>query len=177
VIFEEMEIPGAYLVKVEKYEDTRGFFARAWCQHEFEANGLSYQLTQMNISHNRARHTLRGFHFQTVPHQEDKLIRCTRGAVHNILLDLRFGSPTYKRHVAAVLSRANCDMLLVPKGCASAFVTLEDDTDVIYLLSEPYAPLSARGVRWNDPAFAFNWPVPRPAVISERDESWPDFTG
>jgi dTDP-4-dehydrorhamnose 3,5-epimerase len=177
VIFKKTEIPGAYLVKVEKYEDQRGFFARAWCQDEFEANGLPYQLAQMNISHNRARHTLRGFHFQAAPHQEDKLIRCTRGAAHNVLLDLRVASPTYKRHVTAVLSRVNCDMLVVPKGCASAFLTLEDDTDVIYLMSEPYAPLSASGVRWNDPAFAFNWPVPRPAVISERDKSWPDFTG
>ena len=177
MIFKEMEICGAYVVGVEKNEDQRGFFARGWCRNEFEINGLPGRLAQMNLSYNRKKHTLRGFHFQAPPNQEGKFIRCTRGAVHTVLLDLRQGSPTYKRHLNTVLSRANCDMLVVPKGCASAFLTLEDDTDVIYLMSARHQPQSARGVRWNDPAFAIAWPVPQPAVISDRDQSWPDFTG
>lgn len=175
MIFKALAIPGVYVVGVEKNEDERGFFARGWCRGEFEASGLPSQLTQLNISYNRRKHTLRGFHFQVSPHQEDKLIRCTRGAAHNVVLDLRVGSPTYKRHASSVLSRANCDLLVVPKGCASAFLTLEDETDVIYLMSEQHQPAAARGVRWNDPTFGIAWPVSKPAVISDRDKTWPDF--
>ena len=133
MIFKPMDIPGAYVIGVQKNEDQRDFFARGWCRGEFEARGLPAQLTQLNISYNRRKHTLRGFHFQAPPHAEDKLIR------------------------------------------ASAFLTFEDDTDVIYLMSEPHQPASARGVRWNDPAFNVAWPVSTPAFISDRDESWPDF--
>jgi dTDP-4-dehydrorhamnose 3,5-epimerase len=175
LIFKPMHIPGAYVIGVQKNEDQRGFFARGWCRGEFEARGLPGQLTQLNISYNRRKHTLRGFHFQAPPHAEDKLIRCTHGAMYGVVLDLRPGSATHKRHASALLSRANGDMLVVPKGCASAFLTLEDDTDVIYLMSEPHQPASARGVRWNDPAFNVAWPVSTPAVISDRDESWPDY--
>jgi dTDP-4-dehydrorhamnose 3,5-epimerase len=174
MIFEQTQIHGAYVVELERREDERGFFARGWCQREFEAHGLPGNISQVNISHNRHKHTLRGFHYQLAPHQEDKLMRCTRGAIHDVMIDLRPDSPTFKNHIKLTLSNANYRMLLVPKGCANAFLTLEDDTEVTYLVSEFYAPQSERGVRWNDPAFGIEWPV-EPAVISDKDRSWSDF--
>jgi dTDP-4-dehydrorhamnose 3,5-epimerase len=173
--FSQTEIPAVYIVGLEKREDERGFFARGWCQKEFDQQGLPTGVVQANISYNRHKHTLRGFHYQVSPSEEDKLLRCTRGAVYDVVLDLRPESPTYKRHVSVVLSGANYLMILVPKGCANAFLTLEDDTEVSYLVSEFYAPPAERGVRWNDPTFAISWPVIEPAVISEKDRSWPDF--
>jgi dTDP-4-dehydrorhamnose 3,5-epimerase len=173
--FTQTEIPAVYIVGLEKREDERGFFARGWCQKEFDQQGLPTVVVQTNISYNRHKHTLRGFHYQVSPSEEDKLLRCTRGAVYDVVLDLRPESPTYKRHVSVVLSWANYLMILVPKGCANAFLTLEDDTEVTYLVSEFYAPHAERGVRWNDPTFAISWPVIEPAVISEKDRSWPDF--
>ncbi|HEY1945140.1 MAG TPA: dTDP-4-dehydrorhamnose 3,5-epimerase [Roseiarcus sp.] len=174
MIFNETEIPGAYIVELEKREDDRGFFARGWCSREFAERGLPTRIAQMNISFNRRKHTLRGFHYQRAPHREDKLLRCIRGAVHDVLIDLRPDSPTFMRHIALELSAANYRTLLVPKGCANAFLTLADDTEVTYLVSEFYAPGAEAGVRWNDPAFAIRWPA-EPAVISEKDGAWPDF--
>lgn len=176
MIFEKTEIPGATIVELQRYEDDRGFFARGWCQKEFEEHGLPGNVAQVNISYNRHKHTLRGFHYQIAPHQEDKLMRCTRGAVHDVLIDLRRDSPTFKRHLTITLSGANYRMLLVPKGCANAFLTLEDNSEVTYLVSEFYAPKAERGVRWNDPALGIEWPA-EPAVISDKDRSWPDFQG
>jgi dTDP-4-dehydrorhamnose 3,5-epimerase len=173
--FKRTEIPAVYIVGLEKQEDERGFFARGWCQEEFDRQGLPKSVVQANISYNRHKHTLRGFHYQVPPSEEDKLLRCTHGAVYDVVLDLRPESPTYKRHTSVVLSGANYLMILVPKGCANAFLTLEDDTEVTYLASEFYAPHAERGVRWNDPTFAISWPVIEPAVISEKDRSWPDF--
>jgi dTDP-4-dehydrorhamnose 3,5-epimerase len=175
--FIQTEIPAVYIVSLEKREDERGFFARGWCQKEFDQQGLPTGVVQANISYNRHKHTLRGFHYQVAPSQEDKLLRCTRGAVHDVVLDLRPGSPTYKRHVSVVLTGANYLMVLVPKGCANAFLTLEDETEVTYLVSEFYHPDAERGVRWNDPTFSIRWPVSEPAVISEKDRGWPDYTG
>ena len=175
MIFTETKIPGAYLLELQKHEDERGFFARGWCKKEFEAHGLPNSIAQMNISYNRRKHTLRGFHYQSAPHQEDKLMRCVRGAIHDVLLDLRPDSSTYKEHISVVLTPANGCALLVPKGCANAFLTLEDETEVTYLVSEFYAPHAERGVRWNDPTFNIEWPIAEPAVISEKDLSWPDF--
>jgi dTDP-4-dehydrorhamnose 3,5-epimerase len=174
MIFKETEIHGAYTVGLEKRADDRGFFARGWCWNEFGDRGLNNRLVQMNISFNRCRHTLRGFHYQTAPYQEDKLLRCVRGAVHDVMIDLRPGSPTYLHHISVELNAANYCMLLVPKGCANAFLTLQDDTEVTYLVSEFYTPAAERGVRWNDPAFGINWPA-EPAIISDKDRSWPDF--
>jgi len=174
MIFNETQIPDVYTVELERRSDARGFFARGWCQHEFGDRGLPDRTVQMNISFNRCRHTLRGFHYQSAPYQEDKLLRCVRGSVHDVLLDLRPESPTFMRHIAVELSDANYRMLLVPKGCANAFLTLEDETEVTYLVSEFYTPVAERGVRWDDPAFRIEWPA-RPAVISEKDRSWPDF--
>jgi len=177
MIFKETEIGGAFIVELQKHEDERGFFARGWCQKEFGDHGLATRISQVNISFNRHKHTLRGFHYQVQPHQEDKLLRCTQGAVCDVMIDLRPESPTYKRHIIVTLSGANHRMLQVPKGCANAFLTLEDDTEVTYLVSEFYAPAAERGVRWNDPAFAIRWPVAEPAVISDKDRSWPDYKG
>lgn len=174
MIFNRTEIPGVCTVDLEKRADERGFFARGWCGQEFADAGLCNRLAQMNISFNRHRHTLRGFHYQVAPYQEDKLLRCVRGAVHDVLLDLRPDSPTYMRHITVELSAANYRMLLVPKGCANAFLTLQDDTEVTYLVSEFYTPVAERGVRWNDPAFAISWPA-EPAVISDKDRNWPDY--
>lgn len=174
MIFNLTAIPDAYAVELEKRRDERGFFARGWCWYEFGDRGLPNSLVQMNISFNRRRHTLRGFHYQIAPHQEDKLLRCIRGALYDVMIDLRPHSPTYMCHIAVKLSASNYRMLLVPKGCANAFLTLADDTEVMYLVSEFYTPEAERGVRWNDPAFAIDWPV-EPAVISDKDRSWPDF--
>jgi dTDP-4-dehydrorhamnose 3,5-epimerase len=176
MIFEQTEIPGAYIVEPQRFEDDRGFFARAWCRREFAAHGLPAHIAQANVSYNRHKHTLRGFHYQLAPHQEDKLMRCTRGAVHDVLVDLRPDSPTFKRHITVTLSAANYRALLVPKGCANAFLTLEDHSEMTYLASEFYAPEAERGVRWNDPALGIEWPA-EPAVISDKDRSWPDFEG
>jgi dTDP-4-dehydrorhamnose 3,5-epimerase len=176
MIFDKTKIAGVYTVELEKRADDRGFFARGWCGHEFAEHGLSDRIVQMNISVNRHKHTLRGFHYQVAPYQEDKLLRCVRGAVHDVLIDLRPDSPTFMRHMTVELSAANYRMLLVPKGCANAFLTLADETEVTYLVSEFYTPAAERGVRWNDPAFGVRWPA-EPAVISDKDCSWPDFVG
>ena len=177
MIFEPVLIPGAYIVELERREDDRGFFARSWCQREFGAHGLTPSIAQANISYNRHKHTLRGFHWQAAPHGEDKLLRCTHGAVHFVLVDLRQESPAYKRNISVELTAANYRMLYVPKGCANGYLTLEDDTEILYLISQFYAPGFERGIRWNDPALGVEWPIAEPAVISDLDRSWPDFTG
>jgi len=177
MIFEETPIPGAYIVELQRHEDERGFFARSWCQKEFAARGLSAAIAQVNISQNRFKHTLRGFHYQAAPHQEDKLLRCIRGAVHHVLVDIRPESASYKRHFTVTLTGENYRMLFVPKGCANGFLTLADNSEILYLISEFYAPAAERGIRWNDPALGVEWPVDEPAVISEKDRTWPDFAG
>jgi len=174
MIFKCTEIDGIYTVELDKRADNRGFFARGWCRQEFDDHGLPNRIVQMNISSNRRAYTMRGFHYQVAPHQEDKLLRCIRGAVHDVVLDLRPDSLTFMCHIAVELSAENYRMLLVPKGCANAFLTLADETEVTYLVSEFYTPTAERGVRWNDPAFRIKWPV-EPAVISEKDRGWPDF--
>ncbi len=173
--FEPTLIPGAYLLGLQRHEDDRGFFARAWCQREFEAHGLTPHIAQVNISQNRHKHTLRGLHYQAAPHEEDRVLRCTRGSAHFVVLDLRRESPAYRRNISVTLSPDSHRMLYVPKGCANGFLTLEDDTEILYLISQFYAPGSERGLRWNDPALRVSWPVDEPAVISDRDRNWPDF--
>jgi len=174
MIFNQTGIPGAYSVELEKRSDERGFFARGWCWQELGDHGIENRLVQMNVSFNRRKDTLRGFHYQIAPFQEDKLLRCTSGSIHDVVIDLRPESPTYMRHIAVSLTAANYRMLLVPKGCANAFLTLEDAAEVTYLVSEFYTPAAERGVRWNDPAFNISWPSEL-AVISDKDRSWPDF--
>ncbi len=174
MIFTPTEIPGAVIVDPERFEDERGFFARTFCAREFAAAGLPAEVVQGSISWNPRRHTLRGMHWQAEPHPEAKLVRCARGAILDVVVDVRSGSPSYLRHVAVELDQDNRRALLVPPGAAHGFLTLVEHTEVHYLMSAFHAPESARGARWDDPAFGIPWPA-APAVISDRDRSYPDY--
>jgi dTDP-4-dehydrorhamnose 3,5-epimerase len=174
MIFRETKLPGVFEVHPEPIPDERGCFARTWCQKEFEARRLSPRLVQCNVSFNARKGTLRGIHFQIPPYAEAKLVRCTRGAIYDVVVDLRRGSPTFKGWIAAVLTASNRHTLYVPEGCGHGFLTLEDETEVFYQMSEFYNAESARGVRWNDPAFQIAWPE-KVEVISERDRTYPDL--
>jgi len=174
MLFNETKLPGVFEISLEPHVDARGFFARSWCQTEFEEHGLSSRLVQCNISWNQRKGTLRGMHLQVAPHEEAKLVRCTAGAIYDVVLDLRPQSDTYKSWVGVTLSAANRQMLYIPEGCAHGFLTLEDNTEVFYQMSEFYNAASASGVRWNDPAFGIAWPE-KVEVISPRDEAYPDF--
>jgi len=174
VLFRETELPGAFVIELQKYEDERGFFARCWCQQEFESHGLNPRTVQGNISFNKVKGTLRGMHYQVAPHAETKLVRCTRGAIYDVIIDLRRESPTYKRYVSEVLSSTNYKALFIPEGCAHGFQTLEDNSEVFYQMSEFYSPEHQRGLRYNDPAFRINWPI-EATVISDRDRNYEDF--
>lgn len=172
--FIETKISGVFDVHPERMTDDRGFFARTWCRKEFQEHGLDSSLLQCSISFNKRRGTLRGMHFQVPPFAETKLVRCTRGAIYDVVLDLRRESATFKLWVAATLTAENRDMLYVPKGCAHGFLTLEDDTEVFYQMSEVYDAASSRGVRWNDPEFGITWPE-KVEVIADRDRTYPNF--
>jgi dTDP-4-dehydrorhamnose 3,5-epimerase len=176
MIFRETKLKGAYIVDIERREDDRGFFARTWCLREFEAHGLNSRLAQCSISFNAKRGTLRGMHYQVKPFEEAKLVRCTMGSLCDVIVDLRPDSPTFKNHLSVVLTAENRTMLYVPEGFAHGFLTLEDETEVHYQISEFHAPGHARGFRWNDPAFGIAWPTDE-KVISERDLNYPDFNG
>lgn len=170
--FIETSITGAYLVEIEALTDERGFFARSWCREEFARHGLNTQLAQCDISYNKQRGTLRGMHYQAAPFAEAKLVRCTMGAIFDVILDLRRDSGAFGRWEAFELSAANRRMLYIPEGVAHGFQTLENDSEVFYQMSEDYHPECAKGVRWDDPAFAIEWPLPSP-VISGRDRVFP----
>lgn len=172
--FLETDIPGVIAVGSEPSKDERGSFARTFCHQEFEEQGLVTTFVQWSTSFNRQRGTIRGMHYQSEPYPETKLIRCTRGAIYDVVLDLRPDSPTYLGWTATELSDSAPQMLYVPVGVAHGFQALSDDTEVSYYISEPYRPESARGVRWDDPAFSIQWPLPV-STISERDCSYPDF--
>jgi dTDP-4-dehydrorhamnose 3,5-epimerase len=174
VIFTATPVPGVVIVDLERREDDRGFFARAWCREEFAAAGLDPTLEQASISWNRLRGTLRGLHWQAAPHQEAKLIRCVRGALYDVAVDLRPGSPCYREHVAVELSADNHRALYIPAGCAHGFQTLTDDTEIFYQMSASYAPAAQRGARWDDPAFGIEWPID-PPLVHPRDSAFPDF--
>lgn len=176
MIFTETKLQGAFILELEKREDYRGFFARSWCQREFQAHNLNPRLVQCNISFNRMKGTLRGMHYQAAPLAEAKLVRCTAGALYDVIIDLRPDSPTYKQHVGEVLSAANYKMLYVPEGFAHGFQTLRDDTEIFYQMSEFYSPEHARGVRYNDPAFGIKWMIGNPVIV-DRDRNYPDFIG
>jgi dTDP-4-dehydrorhamnose 3,5-epimerase len=175
VIFTETEIPGAFVVDFERREDERGFFARTFDVAEFEAHGLATRIVQSNVAFNAAAGTLRGMHFQRRPHEEAKLVRCTRGAIYDVVVDLRPESPTFKRWAAAELNEENGHALYVPEGCAHGYQTLADATETIYFHSAAYAPGSEGGVRWDDPAFGIEWPHADRRIISPKDAAWPDF--
>lgn len=172
--FEETTLPGAYLIHLEPFHDERGFFARSWCQDEFEIHGLDASLSQCSVSYNPHKSTLRGMHFQNAPHQETKLVRCTRGAMYDVILDLRPASPTFKQWFAAELTAENHLMMYVPKGFAHGLQTLTDNTEAFYQIAENYYPECAAGVRWNDPAFGIDWPDAKP-ILSEKDRDYVDF--
>jgi dTDP-4-dehydrorhamnose 3,5-epimerase len=172
--FTSTPLAGAYLVDLEPQKDDRGFFARTWCQKEFEEHGLNPRLVQSSVSFNIKKGTWRGMHYQASPHQEAKLVRCTAGAIHDVIVDLRPHSPTFRQHFTALLSATNRKMLYVPEEFAHGFVTLEDNTEVFYQMSEFYHPELARGVRWNDPAIQIVWPA-AVEVISERDRTYADL--
>ena len=174
MIFHETAIEGVWVVEPERHEDERGFFARTWDGEELVAHGLNGNIVQCSTSYNRRRGTLRGLHYQAPPHEETKLVRCTAGAIFDVAVDLRPESPTYTRWVGHELSANNRIAFYVPEGCGHGFVTLADDTQVEYAISERYAPDAGRGVRWDDPSFAIDWPV-EVEVINERDRSYPDF--
>lgn len=174
MIFTETELPGAFLIEPERKEDMRGFFARTWCVDEFKKHGLNPQLVQCNISFNHKKGTLRGMHWQVPPHPEAKLVRCTMGALHDVIIDLRPASPTYRRHLGVELTAENRKMLFIPEGFAHGFQTLADNTEVFYQMSDFFAADCARGLRWNDPAFGIKWP-PGERILNERDRSYPDF--
>lgn len=175
MIFTPTPLKGAYVIDPERLADERGFFARTWCRREFEAHGLDTNLAQCSISFNHKRGTLRGLHYQLAPHAEVKLVRCTAGAIHDVVVDLRADSDTHKRWFAVELSSDNRRMLYIPQGLAHGFLTLTEGAEVSYQISEFFAPEHARGVRWNDPAFGIRWPF-GPTTISERDRTYPDFT-
>jgi dTDP-4-dehydrorhamnose 3,5-epimerase len=174
VIFHETELPGVFEICLDRKVDERGFFARTWCRNEFQDFGLNPALAQCSLSFNRRSGTLRGMHYQAEPSQEAKLVRCTRGSLYDVALDLRPGSPAFRRWTAATLTAGQGNMLYIPEGCAHGFLTLEDETEVFYQISEFYNPEAARGVRWNDPAFQIAWPA-AVQVISDRDRTYPDF--
>ena len=176
MIFTETTLRGAFLIDIERHEDERGFFARSWCRREFEAHGLNPEIAQCNVSFNVRKGTLRGMHYQIEPSEEAKLVRCTRGALCDVIVDLRPDSPTFKQYVSEVLTAENRRMLFVPEGFAHGFLTLEDATEVLYQMSEYHVPERGRGFRWNDPAFGIAWPA-EVVVISERDRDYPDFGG
>lgn len=174
MLFRETQIAGVVEVLPEPKVDERGFFARTWCQGEFAARGLNPCLVQCNISLNARKGTLRGMHYQIGVHAEAKLIRCTQGSIYDVAIDLRAESPTFRKWHAAMLSAGNRKMLYVPEGCAHGFLTLDDESEVFYQMSQFYDPESGRGVRWNDPSFRIDWPAPV-EVIAERDRTYPDF--
>jgi len=171
MIFNETKLKGAYVIEPEKLEDERGFFARTWDQKEFERIGLNSKLVQCNTSFNKKKGTLRGMHYQLAPYQDTKLVRCTRGKIYDVIIDLKSDSKTFKEWFGIELDEKNCKILYVPEGFAHGFQTLEDDTEVFYQMSEFFRPDYARGIRWDDETLQITWPL-KPTVISKKDSSY-----
>jgi dTDP-4-dehydrorhamnose 3,5-epimerase len=175
MIFRETDLMGAFVIEPEILSDERGFFARTWCSKEFAKHGLNPTVSQCNISFNKKKGTLRGMHYQGAPQEEAKLVRCTAGAIYDVIIDLRPASATFKMWTSVELNAGNRKMLYIPEGLAHGFLTLADDTEVFYQMSEYYSAEHAKGVRWDDPAFNIEWPLDI-AVMAEKDRSFPDFT-
>ncbi len=174
MIFTETKLKGAFVIEVQKIQDERGFFGRSWCANEMKEHGLNAEVRQANTSLSKQKGTLRGMHFQRDPYQETKLIRCTHGKIYDVIIDLRPRSETYRQWFGVELSRDNYKMLYVPEDFAHGFITLEDDSEVTYLVTQFYTPGAEGGIRWNDPLFAIDWPA-EPVVISEKDGAHPDY--
>jgi len=176
MIFQETALSGAFLIQMETSDDERGFFGRLYCRQDFAPLNFPGEIVQSNVSYNRKRATLRGMHYQAEPFAEAKIVACMHGAFYDVIIDLRQGSPTYKRWTAAEISAVNKRCFYIPEGFAHGFQTLEDDTTILYMMSQYYQPEYARGVRWDDPAFGIKWPFKEP-LMSEKDRLLPDFTG
>ena len=175
MIFTETKFKGANIIELQKLEDERGFFARSFCRYEFENHGLNPNVIQCNVSFNAKRGTMRGMHYQVKPFEEAKLVRCTMGSIYDVIIDLRSDSPSFKDFIGLELSAHNRSALYIPEGFAHGFLTLEDNTEVFYQMSEFYNPDASRGFRYNDPMFGISWPQ-EVQVISDRDRTYPDFT-
>lgn len=175
MVFTRTRIPGAFLIEIEKRSDARGFFARAWCENEFHEHGIDVQFVQANIGFSEHAGTVRGLHYQLAPHEETKLIRCTRGAVFDVIVDLRTTSPGYKQWYGVELSEQNHRMLYVPGGCAHGYQTLTESAEVFYPVSTFFKPEAERGIRYDDPTFNIEWPI-HVRVISEKDRAWTDYS-
>ena len=175
MIFSETKLKDAFLIEPERKEDHRGFFARTWCQQEFEDHGLNSKLVQCSVSFNKKKGTLRGMHFQEAPFEETKLVRCTKGEIFDAIIDLRPNSETFKKYFSVILNEENRLMLYIPPGFAHGFQTMTDNTEIFYHMSQLYSPEHSRGVRWNDPAFGIEWPADE-RIIIDRDLNYPDFT-
>lgn len=174
--FTETKLAGAFVVDLNRMSDERGFFARSFCQNEFQQHGMAADVVQANMSWNESKGTLRGMHYQHVPYQETKFIRCIRGSIYDVIIDLRKDSSTFGDWFGVELTADNRTALYVPKDFAHGFVTLEDDSEVFYMVSQSYQPGSEGGIRWDDPRFKIDWPI-NPTRISEKDADWPDFEG
>jgi dTDP-4-dehydrorhamnose 3,5-epimerase len=175
--FNETGIAGVYSIEPRRFEDERGFFAPAFSAKEFAARGMASTFIETNISYSRYRGTLRGIHYQAAPYGQAKLVRCTRGTIFDVAVDLRPSSPTFKKWVGVELSAENRSMLYLPADCGHGYQSLVDDTEVFYMVSEVYVPESGRGFRWDDPAFGIDWPDVGPRVLNNRDQDYPDFEG
>jgi dTDP-4-dehydrorhamnose 3,5-epimerase len=175
VRFTELRIPGAWSIEPERLQDERGFFARTWCRREFTAHGIDHDWVQCNVSFNRRRGTLRGLHYQEAPWEEAKLVRCTMGALYDVIVDLRPSSPSYGTWVAVELTAQHRTMLYIPEGCAHGFQTLADDTEIFYQMAKEYHREAARGLRWDDPSLRIVWPACAERIISMADQSYPGF--
>ena len=173
--YNSTDIDGLYYVDIDRLKDERGFFGRAFCRQEFEEIGLDSEVCQANISYNESAGTLRGMHYQKSPYQESKFIRCIRGSIYDVVIDLRKNSPTYCHSFGIELNDENRTALFVPEDFAHGFVTLTDDTEVIYMVSQSYVPNAEEGIRWDDPFFAIDWPI-NPSLVSSKDAQWPDFS-
>lgn len=174
MIFKETKLKGAFIIEIEKKVDNRGFFARTWCRKEFEAYDLNLQLFQANVSFSKRKGTLRGMHYQVAPYEESKLVRCTNGAIFDVIIDLRPDSPTYRQWLGMELTSENYKMLFVPKNFAHGFQTLKDNTEIIYQVSQFYSPESERGIRYNDPTFGIKWPIDA-QVVSDKDKNCSNY--
>lgn len=175
MIFTETKLKGAFEIEIKKLVDERGFFGRSWCANEMKDHGLNANLCQANTSFSSKKGTLRGMHYQMNPYQETKLVRCTRGAILDVIIDLRPTSPTFKQYIAVELTQDNYKMLYVPEDFAHGFITLEDNSEVTYLVTQFYTPGAEKGIRWNDPLFSIQWPF-EPTVISDKDKNHPNYS-
>lgn len=175
MIFTETHLKDAYIIDLKKIEDNRGFFARAYCQKEFADHGIELNWVQANLANSKKRGTLRGLHFQKAPYSEAKLMRCIRGAIYDVIVDLRPDSSSYMQWLGVELTAENRRALFIPEGFAHGYLALEDDSDTFYPTSQFYTPGAEAGLRWNDPAFGIEWPFTDDLIITEKDQSWPDY--